>query len=75
MCNYINAGIKYVVLYMEKNGFIDNKTNVLIVLLCRSALFEIYCLSRWGKKKCVIFWLCGCSVSNLKHSFAEMLFL
>lgn len=27
------------------------------------------------KKKCVIFWLCGCSVSNLKHCFAEMLFL
>lgn len=54
-CNYINAGIKYVVLYMEKNGFIDNKTNVLIVLLCRSALFEIYHLSRWGKKKSVLF--------------------
>lgn len=54
-CNYINAGIKYVVLYMEKNGFIDNKTNVLIVLLCRSALFEIYRLSRWGKKSVLFF--------------------
>lgn len=42
---------------MEKNGFIDNKTNVLIVLLCRSALFEIYHLSRWGKKSVLFFGL------------------